>query len=263
VASQCPKLGRAEVQGHTAAPDPRPHRISSDLAWNPAGARWSLSLKLPVASSAVHRLETAACRSSPWNPCWIWPPPPRVLASDDEDTTLPGSGASCRFWRPRRPPSRSSTGEKEAEWAAARLGSGRIRVVGQLRLARARGTTVDGCWDEVEAGTRFPGMSRSWRASCGVRALNARTRGQERGRHVCRRPRARRTSPEGALSPRARRTSPEGALRPRARWAPLVGASIPRARWAPPEGASAVPPGRAVGAARVVIASCVRFRFVG
>jgi hypothetical protein len=150
------KLGRAEVQGHTAAPDPRPRRISSDLAWNPAGARMSSSLKLPVASSAVHQLETAACRSSPWNPCWIWPPPPRVPVSDDEDTTLPGSGASCRFWRPRRPPSRSSTGEKEAERAAARLGSGQIRVVGQLRLARTRGAAMEGCWYEAEAGFRQP-----------------------------------------------------------------------------------------------------------
>jgi hypothetical protein len=48
--------------------------------------------------------------------------------------------------------------------------------------------------------------------SCGVRALNARTREQERGRRARGSPRARRTSPVGASSPRARRTSPEGAL---------------------------------------------------
>jgi hypothetical protein len=48
--------------------------------------------------------------------------------------------------------------------------------------------------------------------SCGVRALNARTCEQERGRRVRGDPRARRTSPEGAFSPRARRTSPEGAF---------------------------------------------------
>jgi hypothetical protein len=37
----------------------------------------------------------------------------------------------------------------------------------------------------------------SWRASCGVRKLNARTRGQERGQRACRCPRARRSSPRG------------------------------------------------------------------
>jgi hypothetical protein len=55
---------------------------------------------------------------------------------------------------------------------------------------------------------------------------------------------------EGALSPRARRTSPEGA-------------SNPRTRRTPPEGAFVVPSWRAAGAARVVIVSCVCFRFVG
>jgi hypothetical protein len=68
---------------------------------------------------------------------------------------------------------------------------------------------------------------------------------------------------EVALSPRARWSSPEGALRPRARRTPLVGASNPRARRTPPAGASAVPPWRAAGATRVVIVSCMCFRFVG
>jgi hypothetical protein len=66
--------------------------------------------------------------------------------------------------------------------------------------------------------------------SCGVRALNACTCEQERGRRVCEGPRARRTPPEGAFSPRARRTPPEGAFSPRARRTPPEGASIPRAR---------------------------------
>jgi hypothetical protein len=68
---------------------------------------------------------------------------------------------------------------------------------------------------------------------------------------------------EGGLSPRARRTSLEGASRPRARRTPLVGASNPRARRTPPEGASAVPPWRAAGVTRVVVVSCMCFRFVG
>jgi hypothetical protein len=68
---------------------------------------------------------------------------------------------------------------------------------------------------------------------------------------------------KGALSPRARQTLPEGALSPRARRTLLVGASNPRARRTPPEGTSAVPPWRAAGATRVVIVSCVCFRFVG
>jgi hypothetical protein len=55
---------------------------------------------------------------------------------------------------------------------------------------------------------------------------------------------------EGAFSPRARRTSPEGAF-------------SPRVRRTSPEGASAVPPWRAAGATRVMIVSCVCFRFVG
>jgi hypothetical protein len=76
-------------------------------------------------------------------------------------------------------------------------------------------------------------------------------------------PRATRTSPEGVLSPRARRTSPEGALSLRVRRGLLVGASDPRARQTPPEGSSAVPPRRAAGATRVVIVTCVCFRFVG
>jgi hypothetical protein len=62
----CSRAGRRAPSSR----NPRLHRISSDLAWNPAGARRSLSLKLPVASSAFHRLETAVCGSSPWNPCW-------------------------------------------------------------------------------------------------------------------------------------------------------------------------------------------------
>jgi hypothetical protein len=68
---------------------------------------------------------------------------------------------------------------------------------------------------------------------------------------------------EGALSPRARRTSPEGALSPRGRQTPPEGALSPRARRTLLEGRSAVPPWRAVGATRVVIVSCVCFRFVG
>jgi hypothetical protein len=76
-------------------------------------------------------------------------------------------------------------------------------------------------------------------------------------------PRARRTSPEGAFSPRARRTSPEGALGSGARRTPPEGAFNPRARWTSPKGASVVPPWRAAGATRVVIVSCVCFRFVG
>jgi hypothetical protein len=55
---------------------------------------------------------------------------------------------------------------------------------------------------------------------------------------------------EGVFSPRARRTSPEGAF-------------SPRVRRTSPEGASAVPPWRAAGATRVMIVSCVCFRFVG
>jgi hypothetical protein len=76
-------------------------------------------------------------------------------------------------------------------------------------------------------------------------------------------PRARRTSAEGALRPQARRTSPEGALSPRARQTSPEGASNPRARRTSPEGLSAVPPWRAAGGTRVVIVSCVCFRFVG
>jgi hypothetical protein len=68
---------------------------------------------------------------------------------------------------------------------------------------------------------------------------------------------------EGVLRPRARRTSPEGALSPRAGRVRLVGASNPRARRTLPEGSSAVPPWRAAGATRVVIVSCVCFRFMG
>jgi hypothetical protein len=66
----------------------------------------------------------------------------------------------------------------------------------------------------------------------------------------------------GALSPQARRTSPEGVLRPRARRTSPEGVLRPRARRTPPEGAFVVPPWQAAGAARVVIASRVRFRFV-
>jgi hypothetical protein len=68
---------------------------------------------------------------------------------------------------------------------------------------------------------------------------------------------------EGVLSPRARRTPPEGALRPRARRTSPEGALSPRARRTSPEGAFVVPPWRAAGAIRVVIVSCVCFRFVG
>jgi hypothetical protein len=55
----------------------------------------------------------------------------------------------------------------------------------------------------------------------------------------------------------------EGVLSPRARRTLLVGAFNPRVRRTSPEGASAVPPWRAAGATRVVIVSCVCFRFVG
>jgi hypothetical protein len=72
-----------------------------------------------------------------------------------------------------------------------------------------RGWPPPGSWWNSE-GARFPGVPKSWRASCGVRAFNARTRGQERGQRACGCPRARRTPPEGVLSPRARRTSLEG-----------------------------------------------------
>jgi hypothetical protein len=68
---------------------------------------------------------------------------------------------------------------------------------------------------------------------------------------------------EGVLSPRARRTSPEGALRPRARRTLLMGPSNPRARRTPLEGASTVPPWRAAGATKVVLVSCMCFRFMG
>jgi hypothetical protein len=68
----------------------------------------------------------------------------------------------------------------------------------------------------------------------------------------------------GGLSPRARRTSPGGGvLSPQVRRVLLVGASNPQARRTPPEGASTVPPWRAAGATKVVIVSCVCFRFVG
>jgi hypothetical protein len=67
---------------------------------------------------------------------------------------------------------------------------------------------------------------------------------------------------ERALSPRARRTPPEGASSPRARRTPPKGARSPRARWTLLEGRSAVPPWRATGATRTVIASCACFRFV-
>jgi hypothetical protein len=60
--------------------------------------------------------------------------------------------------------------------------------------------------------------------SCSVRALNARTREQERGRCAREGLRASRTPPEGAFSLRARRTPPEGAFRPRARGASPEGA---------------------------------------
>jgi hypothetical protein len=100
-----------------------------------------------------------------------------------------------------------------------------------------------GSWRN-STGAWFPGVSESWCASCGVRALNARTRGQERGQRACGCPRARRTPPEGVLSPRARRTSlegrgwdlerggprPRGRKRPRARRTSPEGASIPQAR---------------------------------
>jgi hypothetical protein len=75
-------------------------------------------------------------------------------------------------------------------------------------------------------------------------------------------PRVRRTSPEVAIGPRARRTSPDGSLSSRARRTPPEGAFNPRARRTSPEGASTVPPWRAAGATRVVIVSCVCFRFV-
>jgi hypothetical protein len=75
-------------------------------------------------------------------------------------------------------------------------------------------------------------------------------------------PRARRTPPEGVLRPRARRTPPEGASSPRARRTTPEGARSPRARWNLLEGRSAVPPWRATGATRTVIASCACFRFV-
>jgi hypothetical protein len=42
-----------------------------------------------------------------------------------------------------------------------------------------------------------------------------------------------------------------------------VGASNPLARRTPPEGASAVPPWRAAGVTKVVVVSCMCFRFVG
>jgi hypothetical protein len=137
--------------------------------------------------------------------------------------------------------------------------------------------------------------------SCGVRALNAHVREQERWRRAregprvrrtspegvssprARRtppegasnPRARRTLPEGASSPRARRTPPEGAFSPRVRWTPPEGAFSPLARWTSPEGPlslerggprprghSVVLPWRAAGATRVVIVSHTCFRFV-
>jgi hypothetical protein len=53
-------------------------------------------------------------------------------------------------------------------------------------------------WNNAE--TRFPGVPKSWYASYGVRALNARTRGQERGERACGCPRARRTPPDGCLA---------------------------------------------------------------
>jgi hypothetical protein len=59
---------------------------------------------------------------------------------------------------------------------------------------------------------RFPCVSGSWRASCGVRALNARTRGQERGRRACRCPQARRSLPRGCWA------LERGGPRPRGRW---------------------------------------------
>jgi hypothetical protein len=67
---------------------------------------------------------------------------------------------------------------------------------------------------------------------------------------------------EGAFSPRARWTTPEGAFSPRARQTPPEGAFNPRARRTSLEGASAVPPWRAAGATKVVIASRSCFRFV-
>jgi hypothetical protein len=68
---------------------------------------------------------------------------------------------------------------------------------------------------------------------------------------------------EGAFSPRARRTLPEGAFSPRARRTLPEGAFNPRARRTSPVGASTVPPWRAAGATRIVIALCTCFRFVG
>jgi hypothetical protein len=68
---------------------------------------------------------------------------------------------------------------------------------------------------------------------------------------------------EGVLNPRARRTSPGGGVEPSSEADSARGTSNPRARRTPPEGAPAVPPWRAAGATRVVIVSCMCFRFVG
>jgi hypothetical protein len=84
----------------------------------------------------------------------------------------------------------------------------------------------------------FPGVSELCCASCGVRALNARRRGQERGQRACGCPRARRAPPEGVLSPRARRTLLEdqgsalerGGPRPRGRQGLERGGPHPRER---------------------------------
>jgi hypothetical protein len=67
----------------------------------------------------------------------------------------------------------------------------------------------------------------------------------------------------GGVEPSSEADLAQGALSPRARRVLLVGASSPRARQTPPEGSSTVPPWRPAGATRVVIVSCVCFRFVG
>jgi hypothetical protein len=62
-------------------------------------------------------------------------------------------------------------------------------------------------WNSV--GTRFLGVPGSWRASCCVMALNART-GVGAWATCVQMPSSKTVLAEGALSPRARRTLPEG-----------------------------------------------------
>jgi hypothetical protein len=91
--------------------------------------------------------------------------------------------------------------------------------------------------------------------SCGVRALNARTREQERGRRARGglerggpRPRGRLALERGRPRPRGRLALERGGLRPRGRLALERGGPRPRRH-------SAVPSWRAAGATRVVIVS--------